>query len=108
MPGTRPPDQIIGHFFALEGAALDHRVAHPIAIAVHPYLTRDVFTGARATEDAVKTTDLSGYKVLAFATHGLVPGDLNGLRQPVSALSSPKLSGGKDDGLLIMSEILSL
>jgi hypothetical protein len=29
--------------------------------------------GKDANEDAVKTMDLSGFKVLAFATHGPVP-----------------------------------
>jgi CHAT domain-containing protein len=45
---------------------------------------------------------------LAFATHGLVPGDLNGLLQPALALSSPLVAGGTDDGLLTMGEILGL
>ena len=45
---------------------------------------------------------------MAFATHGLVPGDLNGLRQPALALSSPKLTGTGGDGLLTMGEILEL
>ena len=71
-------------------------------------LTKDVFLGEKATEEAVKTIDLSGYKVLAFATHGLVPGDINGLRQPALALSTPKLGNTKGDGLLTMGEILSL
>lgn len=70
--------------------------------------TRDVFTGRRASEGQVKSMTLSGYKVVAFATHGLVPGDLNGLIQPALALSSPKVTGGKDDGLLTMGEILGL
>jgi len=35
--------------------------------------------GARANEKAVKTLDLTRYRVVAFATHGLVPGDLDGL-----------------------------
>ena len=34
--------------------------------------------------------DLSGFKVLAFATHGLVPGELDGLTQPALALSAPR------------------
>ena len=51
---------------------------------------------------------LSDYRVIAFATHGLVPGDLNGLTQPALALSSPQVSGGEDDGLLTMGEILGL
>ncbi|MCH8835357.1 MAG: CHAT domain-containing protein, partial [Proteobacteria bacterium] len=79
-----------------------------IAVALKADLTRDVFLGERANEGAVKTLDLSGYKVLAFATHGLVPGDLNGLVQPALALSAPEVAGGKDDGLLTMGEILGL
>ena len=41
--------------------------------------------GKDANEKRVKTTDLSGFKVVAFATHGLVPGELNGLTQPALA-----------------------
>ena len=79
-----------------------------IALATNADLTRDVFTGRDASEGQVKSMTLSGYKVIAFATHGLVPGDLNGLSQPALALSSPRVAGGKDDGLLTMGEILSL
>ena len=57
-----------------------------IAVALNADPTRDVFIGARASEDVVKGTDLSTRRVLAFATHGLVPGDLNGLTQPALAL----------------------
>ncbi len=52
--------------------------------------------------------DLSGFKIVAFATHGLVPGELDGLTQPALALSAPSVSGGEGDGLLTMEEILSL
>jgi len=52
--------------------------------------------------------DLSDRRVLAFATHGLVPGDLNGLTQPALALSSPTVVGGDEDGVLTMGEILGL
>ena len=79
-----------------------------IAVALKADLTRDVFIGARASEGAVKTLELSGYRVLAFATHGLVPGDLDGLTQPALALSAPDVTGGEDDGLLTMGEILGL
>ena len=37
-----------------------------------------------------------------------MPGDLNGLLQPALAFSSPKVSGGGEDGLLTMGEILGL
>jgi CHAT domain-containing protein len=79
-----------------------------IALALNADLTRDVFTGATASEKTVKSLDLSGYRVLAFATHGLVPGDLDGLSQPALALSAQTDDVGGEDGLLTMGEILSL
>ena len=62
----------------------------------------------KADEDLVKSTKLSDRRVIVFATHGLVPGDLNGLSEPALALSAPEVTGGKSDGLLTLSEILSL
>ena len=61
-----------------------------------------------ANEAAVKGTDLSKYKVIAFATHGLVAGDLDGLDQPALAFSSPAVVGDSQDGLLTLNEILAL
>ena len=78
------------------------------AVALKADLATDVFLGPRANEQMVKTMDLSGRKVLAFATHGLVPGDLNGLTQPALALSAPEVAGIEGDGLLTMGEILGL
>ena len=51
---------------------------------------------------------LDGYRVGAFATHGLVPGELNGLTQPALALSAPLVADVDGDGLLTMDEILGL
>jgi CHAT domain-containing protein len=63
-------------------------------------------TGAAFTDEAVKRRgDLSDYKVLYFATHGLLP-------QPSACLPEPALvtsvGGGESDGLLDTSEILDL
>jgi len=69
---------------------------------------QNLFLEAKASEDQVKALDLTDYRVVAFATHGLVPGDLDGLVQPALALSSPTVTGGKEDGLLTMGEILGL
>jgi CHAT domain-containing protein len=69
---------------------------------------RDVILGARANEKAVKTLDLTRYRVVTFATHGLVPGDLDGLTQPALALSAPDVAEVEGDGLLALDEILSL
>ncbi len=79
-----------------------------IAIALNADLTRDVFLGERANEQAVRTLDLAGYRVIVFATHGLVPGDLDGLTQPALALSAPSVAKVEGDGLLTMEKILSL
>ena len=81
-----------------------------IATAMNADPARDVFTGREATESRVKSMKLADYRIVAFATHGLVPGDLNGLTQPALALTSPAVSGSTagDDGLLTMGEILGL
>jgi len=79
-----------------------------MALAVNADPDRDVFTGVKANEHRIKTMDLSRYKIIAFATHGLAPGDLDGLLQPALALSSPKVVGIDGDGLLTMEEIFCL
>jgi CHAT domain-containing protein len=68
----------------------------------------DIFLGKNASEKQVKTMDLSDRKVIAFASHALIPGDLDGLTQPAIALSAPSVTGGKEDGLLTMEEIMDL
>ena len=79
-----------------------------IALALQADPSKVLKLGKDANEEAVKTMDLSGFKVLAFATHGLVPGELNGLTQPALALSAPAVAGVGGDGLLTMEEILTL
>ncbi len=64
--------------------------------------------GKDANEHEVETLNLSKFKIVAFATHGLLPGDLNGLTQPALALTAPSVAGVGGDGLLTMSKILSL
>ncbi|MFZ9414667.1 MAG: CHAT domain-containing protein, partial [Alphaproteobacteria bacterium] len=68
----------------------------------------DVILGAAANEKTVKTTNLANRKVVMFATHGLVPGDLNGLLQPALALTAPSVADVDGDGLLTLEEILGL
>jgi CHAT domain-containing protein len=79
-----------------------------IALALTSDPSRVLKLGRQANEQTVKTTDLSKYKVVVFATHGLVPGELNGLTQPALALSAPDVAGVAGDGLLTMEEILAL
>jgi CHAT domain-containing protein len=68
----------------------------------------DIFLGTRANEENVKGTSLNEYKVIAFATHGLVSGELDGLKQPALALTPPEHMQAGNDGLLEMGEVLGL
>jgi CHAT domain-containing protein len=64
--------------------------------------------GKEANEKVVREADLSRYRIVAFSTHGLVPGDLNGLTQPALALTAPDVAGIEGDGLLTVEKILPL
>jgi CHAT domain-containing protein len=79
-----------------------------IALALAADPDKALHLGKEANEQAVKKMNLTGYRIVAFATHGLMPGDLDGLTQPALALSSPAVAGVEGDGLLTMDEILSL
>ena len=62
-----------------------------IAAALRADPTHDLHLGAQATKASVLESSRSGElqrkKVIAFATHGLVPGDLPHLNQPALALA---------------------
>ncbi len=79
-----------------------------IAVTLEANLDQDIFLGKNASEGRVKSTDLSDRRIVVFATHGLVPGDLDGLSQPALALAAPRFDPSGEDGLLTLSEILSL
>ncbi len=76
------------------------------ALQVDP--EKALYLGKQANEQNVETLDLSHYRIVDFATHGLVPGDIDGLTQPALALTAPDIAGVKGDGLLTMSKILAL
>jgi CHAT domain-containing protein/Tfp pilus assembly protein PilF len=69
----------------------------------------DVFLGERATETTFKnlnkTGSLANYRVIHFATHGLVSGDLPGVSEPALLLTPPETATTADDGLLTASEV---
>jgi CHAT domain-containing protein len=68
----------------------------------------DLHLGSDATETAVKRTALADYRVVYFATHGLVAGDVAGLGEPALALTLPREPTELDDGLLTASEVAQL
>src|SRR5260370_36019726 len=57
-----------------------------------------------ASETTVKRAPLSDYRVVYFATHGLVAGEIKGLAEPSLALTLPREPSEMDDGLLTASE----
>jgi CHAT domain-containing protein len=68
----------------------------------------DIHLGRDASETTVKRLRLADYRVVYFATHGLVAGDIKGLAEPSLALSIPAQSSDLDDGLLTASEVAQL
>jgi CHAT domain-containing protein len=68
----------------------------------------DLFLGAKATETSIKAAPLDQYRTIAFATHGLVAGELSGLSEPALVLTPPQQTMPDDDGLLTASEITQL
>jgi CHAT domain-containing protein len=79
-----------------------------VAMALGVDAAKALKLGKDANEQAVKTTNLAKYRIIDFATHGLVAGDLDGLTQPALALTAPDVAGVQGDGLLTMEEILAL
>lgn len=70
--------------------------------------SESVFLREQATEGAVKAASLRRSKVVAFATHGLISGELGGLEEPALVLTPPEKATEYDDGLLTASEVAQL
>lgn len=68
----------------------------------------DIFLGRDASEARLKSLPLSDYRIVYFATHGLVAGDVKGLAEPSLALTIPQMPTPEDDGLVTASEIAQL
>jgi len=54
----------------------------------------------RPTFTTVKRAPLSDYRIVYFATHGLVAGDVKGVGEPSLALSMPRQPSEFDEGLV--------
>ena len=68
----------------------------------------DIHLRLEASETSVKRAPLVDYRVIYFATHGLVAGDVKDLAEPALALSLPARPNDLDDGLLTASEVAAL
>lgn len=66
----------------------------------------DLRLGAAATRSAVLATPLADRRVLAFATHGLMPGELPGISKPALALAAE--TDASASPLLELDDVLTL
>jgi CHAT domain-containing protein len=104
-----------GQFFRSGQADLDSlRALAPLPATRREILTlarllgaeeNHVFLGSNAREPQITQAPLDRAKVIAFATHGLLSGELKGLAEPALVLTPPEDRSPEDDGLLTASEI---
>lgn len=64
--------------------------------------------GSRASEATLRNMPLDRYRVIAFATHGLLPGELPCRNEPGLVLTPPASASGEDDGFLTAGEVATL
>lgn len=67
-----------------------------------------VRTGFSAAEPEVRDAPLADYRVVAFATHGLMAGEFDGVAEPALVLTPPVSASEHDDGLLTAAEVAQL
>ncbi len=83
-----------------------------IAAALKADAGRDLILGARATRESVIAASRSGQlarkRVVVFATHGLMAGDLPGLVQPALALAAAAPGRDALASLIGLDDVLSL
>lgn len=87
LPGTRGEVEALAGLFGKDG---------------------EVRLGGAATETAVKETDFADARVVAFATHGLLAGELGDNDEAGLAFSVPRQPDAADDGFLSASEAATL
>jgi CHAT domain-containing protein len=72
----------------------------------------DIRLGAHATESEIKSLSergsLANYRVIHFATHGTLAGELSAGAEPGLVLTPPDKAASDDDGYLTASEIAGL
>ena len=70
--------------------------------------TEDLLIGERASEAVIRQMSLDRYRIVTFATHGILAGELRGVSEPALVLAMPSNPRPDNDGLLTASEVSSL
>lgn len=68
----------------------------------------EIFLADAATETKVKQTAFNDASVVAFATHGILAGEIGGATEPGLVMTPPEEPSATDDGYLSSSEIAAL
>lgn len=70
---------------------------------------QEIHLGPQATEASVRgDPQLRRARILAFATHGVLPGELRGFEEPGLVFTPPAAPSAQDDGLLTASEVSNM
>jgi CHAT domain-containing protein len=77
-----------------------------VAQALKADKDKDVFLGAKATRANVVNQPLNDRRIISFATHGLVAGDLPQLSQPALAMAGT--NNPKESPLLTLEDVMNL
>lgn len=88
LPETREEIEAIANYFPTEG--------------------RRILLGEDSNEATLRSASLSNYDVIAFATHAVVAGEINGYAEPAIILTPPENPNAFNDGMLSASEIAGL
>ena len=110
MLATRGADSIdeIRNLPRLPGTR-DELIADAKALGAEP--SSALFMGEHATKPEVMELNherLAGTRVVAFATHALIGGEIKGLIEPALVLTPPSQPSESDDGLLTLDDVMSL
>lgn len=109
LAGESGQQEITKRLQALEPLPGTRNELEAVAKALQVGAKEHLYLGQRATESELRNLDRSGRlgeaRVLFFATHGLLAGELHGLVTQPGLVLTPS---GDDDGLLTRDEILIL
>jgi CHAT domain-containing protein/peptidoglycan hydrolase-like protein with peptidoglycan-binding domain len=79
-----------------------------IAEIVRAEPAEDLLVGERANEVVIRQMALDRYRIVTFATHGILAGEFRGVSEPALVLAMPTNPRPDNDGLLTASEVSAL
>ena len=100
-PSCGDSAEALAHLTTLDGALKELNLARQLLGAS----TDNELLGARFTAKAVPQQNLTDYRVIHYATHGLLPSDLTCLKEPALVTSAPPGAVDASGALLLASDV---